>query len=108
VPKRSSSSFSARSRPAGSLALAIWRSQALMFVGDVFGRNADIQTEIQRRVNLERHLFARNSRTVSSSIRTYISKPTALMWPCCSPPSRLPAPRSSRSSAAILNPRPDR
>ena len=28
------------------------------------------------------------------------------MWPLCSPPSRLPAPRSSRSSAAILKPAP--
>ena len=28
------------------------------------------------------------------------------MCPLCSPPSRLPAPRSSRSSAAILNPAP--
>ncbi len=28
------------------------------------------------------------------------------MCPCCSPPSRLPAPRSSRSRAAILNPAP--
>src|SRR3989442_7319899 len=29
------------------------------------------------------------------------------MWPCCSPPNRLPAPRSSRSSAAILKPAPN-
>ena len=28
------------------------------------------------------------------------------MWPLCSPPSMLPAPRSSRSSAAILKPAP--
>src|SRR3989304_5617886 len=30
----------------------------------------------------------------------------ALMCPCCSAPSRFPAPRSSRSSAAILKPEP--
>ena len=36
----------------------------------------------------------------------YISKPTASMWPLCSPPSRLPAPRISRSSAATRNPLP--
>ena len=46
------------------------------------------------------------SATARSIIWQYISKPTASMWPCCSPPSRLPAPRSSRSSAAIRKPAP--
>ncbi len=36
----------------------------------------------------------------------YISNPTAAMWPLCSPPRRLPAPRISRSIAAIRNPEP--
>ena len=36
----------------------------------------------------------------------YISKPTASICPLCSPPSRLPAPRISRSSAATRKPLP--
>ena len=39
-------------------------------------------------------------------IRAYASKPTAAMWPDCSAPSRLPAPRISRSRNAILKPEP--
>ena len=35
-----------------------------------------------------------------------MSKPTASIWPLCSPPSRLPAPRISRSSAATRKPLP--
>ena len=42
--------------------------------------------------------------TASSSIATYSSKPTAATWPDCSSPSRLPAPRISRSRIAILKP----
>ena len=47
-----------------------------------------------------------SSRTVSSSSFMYISKPTESMWPLCSPPRRLPAPRISRSSAATRKPLP--
>src|ERR1700733_7700796 len=47
-----------------------------------------------------------SSLTACSSMLVYISNPTASMWPLCSPPSILPAPRSSRSSAAILKPAP--
>ena len=36
-----------------------------------------------------------------------MSKPTASMWPLCSPPRRLPAPRISRSSAATRKPLPE-
>src|SRR5581483_4185897 len=47
-----------------------------------------------------------SSRTVCSSSFMYISKPTASICPLCSPPSRLPAPRISRSSAATRKPLP--
>src|SRR5918994_1309379 len=40
--------------------------------------------------------------TASSRRRRYISKPTAAMWPDCSAPRRLPAPRISRSRIAPL------
>ncbi|SCG06148.1 hypothetical protein GA0115255_121173 [Streptomyces sp. Ncost-T6T-2b] len=39
-------------------------------------------------------------------MRTYRSKPTPAMWPDCSPPSRLPAPRISRSFIATYMPAP--
>src|SRR5256885_182989 len=44
--------------------------------------------------------------TALCSICRYISKPTEAIAPCCSVPSRLPAPRISRSRSAILNPWP--
>ena len=44
---------------------------------------------------------------VCSSSFTYRSRPTASMCPLCSPPSRLPAPRSSRSRAAMRKPAPE-
>src|SRR5271165_4286336 len=44
--------------------------------------------------------------TASSSICMYSSKPSAATWPDCSSPSRLPAPRSSRSRIAIWKPEP--
>ena len=47
-----------------------------------------------------------SSSTASASIRVYRSKPTAAMWPCCSAPRMLPAPRISRSASAIWNPAP--
>ena len=47
-----------------------------------------------------------NLATARSSICTYKSKPIASMWPCCCRPSMFPAPRNSRSSAAIRNPAP--
>ncbi len=37
---------------------ALVRAQALMFVGNVLGGNADVEPEIQRRVNLQRRLLA--------------------------------------------------
>ncbi len=46
------------------------------------------------------------SATDSAKIRQYVSNPTDAMWPCCSAPSRLPAPRISRSRSAIWNPLP--
>src|SRR6266516_11609 len=42
----------------------------------------------------------------SASISTYSSKPRAATWPDCSSPSRLPAPRISRSRIAIAKPAP--
>src|SRR5215470_8067862 len=49
---------------------------------------------------------SRSSPTASPIIRTYRSKPTPAMWPDCSPPSRLPAPRISRSLSATYIPAP--
>ena len=48
----------------------------------------------------------RSSRTASPIIFTYRSKPTAATCPDCSPPSRLPAPRISRSFIAMCMPAP--
>src|SRR5881394_3950448 len=45
-------------------------------------------------------------RTASSSICMYSSKPSAATCPDCSSPSRLPAPRISRSRSAIFTPEP--
>ena len=47
-----------------------------------------------------------NSATASPTIRTYRSKPTPSMCPDCSPPSRFPAPRISRSFIATHMPAP--
>src|SRR6478609_3614871 len=44
--------------------------------------------------------------TASSSIDWYNSKPTSLIWPDCSSPSRLPAPLMSRSWLASMKPAP--
>ena len=44
--------------------------------------------------------------TACSSSREYRSKPTAAIWPLCSAPSRLPAPRISRSFIATAMPDP--
>src|SRR2546429_499379 len=44
--------------------------------------------------------------TALCSICRYISNPTDAIAPCCSVPSRLPAPRISRSRSAILKPWP--
>ena len=46
------------------------------------------------------------SATDSARSRQYVSNPTAAMCPCCSAPSRLPAPRISRSRIAIWKPLP--
>ena len=47
-----------------------------------------------------------SSLTASPIIRTYRSNPTPAMCPDCSPPSRLPAPRISRSFMATYMPAP--
>ena len=44
----------------------------------------------------------------SCRMRAYASNPTAAMWPDCSAPSMLPAPRISRSFIAIWNPAAER
>src|SRR4029453_7113190 len=65
------------------------------------------------RRSTRRLTVARTSSSISSPFSSlivcsrscmYMSKPTASMCPLCSPPSRLPAPRISRSSAATRKP----
>ena len=81
--------------------------QAQIFAGDVLRRDANIEPQVERgaQFGLAR-LRPSCVATARSSIWQYRSKPMALMWPCCSRPSRLPAPRNSRSSAAMRKPAP--
>ena len=46
------------------------------------------------------------SSTASPTMRIYKSNPTSAMWPDCSPPNKLPAPRISKSLSATCMPEP--
>ena len=80
-----------------------------LLVGDVVRRHVRVDVDVEAHrlpVLVDASPSSVGRRTASSSICMYSSNPSAATWPDCSSPSRLPAPRISRSRIAILKPAP--